>query len=137
MGKIVPLGDNSNTVSEVVPKTNEERLVALEAQVRDLTKAILHMNINATKAVRRTQLKLPGSININKDGLPPDITLWGSVKNGGMRVVTADGGSYCSGNERYASLEEATEALIGPGADPWEFWLTVDNSPIKKVYQKR
>lgn len=125
MGQKIELGKARSIGTGIIsePKTLDEQINMLEERITSLTKAF-----NSVIAEDNRQQ------NINKDGIPIDISLIGQSMRGGIHVLSVKPNKYHIGTSEYESLSAAAEAASGVRRSGWTFWKMPNGKTVKEVY---
>lgn len=113
------------------PKTVEERVAILEAKVKLLTEIVDHLNKG-----NREEDRVQENVAINKDGIPYDINLIGSVK-GQPYVLTVRKDAYYLGAVPHKTLSAAAKSVCGHRKSGWVFWKVPDGRTAKETFGRK
>jgi hypothetical protein len=137
MGDRIPLGKaavRSGTSIMIKPKTPEERITALESQIRTIQNRLP----SKPKETDREEgvLNVIDGEDLNRDGIPVDINFIG-LSNNIPYVLTVKEDGYYVGSNCYQSLSSAAEAVSGCRRSGWTFWKLLDGRTAKEVFKRR
>jgi hypothetical protein len=131
MGQKIALGQAVPQAAKSVitkPMTLEERVIALEQRLEDLTRAYF------MEVERRSDL-VPDETTETRDGVPVGSCLKG-VTRGQPYWLTVEKDGFFVGIHKYKSLSAAAEAVSGVRRSGWTFWCTADGRTAKEAFGK-
>ena len=112
------------------PKTLEERVAILEAQIALLVKTI--SGFNGERETRENITKPTA----NKDGIPFNTNLVGITK-GQPYVLTVREDAYYVGITPYKTLSAAAKGVCGHRKSGWVFWKLLDGRTAKEAFGRK
>ena len=118
-------------------KLLEQRVSSLETAVRLLHDKTKNQTDNAY-AYKKVIAKRSNvsNKNTNKDGIPTNTCLVGVSRNVSY-FLYVEKNSYRVGENRYATLSAAAEAVSGCRRSGWTFWKTISGQDTKTFYNKK
>lgn len=144
--KCVALGvDDGGEFIEVLqaqPHTAEERMVALEAQILNITKSIdalfamvkAMMDSGNKKGDADLKAVIDEKKKEGKAEIPEGTVLWGTTRGLNFFMTVQHGGFYV-GTTRYDSPSAAAEAVSGVRRSGWAFWKLSDGKTLKEAFK--
>lgn len=117
--------------------TDEQRIKILEKQVDDILKIISLLKSRLTPTQRSSKTKyskLDAPHGLNKDNIPIGLVCIGETEKKPFPVcMTVKENSYQVGDEEFASLSAAAEAVSGVRRSGWVFWKVPDGRTLKEA----
>jgi len=141
--RCIPLGEDDcvvvGEVEEVIPMTTEERVIALEQRLYELTNSVDSMFSIIKKLLQNENRSKRLAVNTkdvekNKQEIPIDTVLIAKHHNANFYLCVKEDGFYV-GENKYSSLSAAAEGVTGSRRSGLVFWYTQDGRTVKKAYK--
>ena len=142
LGEDVPEAELVEVV-DVQPRTDAEKIVALESRLDHITNAMDNMFAmikelrDYSNKDKDTQLKavIEAKKKEKKIEIPEGTVLTGKTRGLSYFLQVREGGFYV-GITRYDSLSAAAEGISGVRRSGWTFWKLSDCRTVKEVFKE-
>lgn len=113
----------------------EARIFLLEEQMKHMRRVLMRLRKEHGGSPTPKHLGLSAT-NLNKDGIPSGTVCIGATeKSPFLYYLTVDGDNYVVGNQPFASLSAAAEAVSLVRRSGWTFWKLLDGRTLKEAFR--